>query len=43
MTPSVQREFTADLVAPVTPATHRQKKYRVAMLIGCAQDLISAM
>ncbi|MEY2408216.1 MAG: glycolate oxidase iron-sulfur subunit [Verrucomicrobiota bacterium] len=39
MTPAVQRHFTADLVAPVTPAAGT-KKYRVAMLAGCAQDLI---
>lgn len=39
MTPTVQPEFTADLVAPVTPAVG-ERKYRVAMLIGCAQDLI---
>jgi glycolate oxidase iron-sulfur subunit len=39
MTPNVQPHFTADLVAPITPAAGA-KKYRVAMLIGCAQDLI---
>jgi glycolate oxidase iron-sulfur subunit len=39
MTPTVQPEFTADMVAPVTPAIG-ERKYRVAMLIGCAQDLI---
>lgn len=39
MTPNVQPHFTADLVAPVTPAVGA-KRFRVAMLIGCAQDLI---
>ncbi|MBI3191618.1 MAG: (Fe-S)-binding protein, partial [Pedosphaera parvula] len=39
MTPDIQESFSADLIAPVTPAVG-QKRYRVAMLIGCAQDLI---
>lgn len=39
MTPDVQPAFTADLVAPVTPAVG-ERRYRVAMLVGCAQDLI---
>ena len=39
MTPTVQAKFSADLIAPVTPAVG-QKKWRVAMLTGCAQDLI---
>ena len=39
MTPTVRPEFSADLIAPVTPAA-AQKKYRVAVLTGCAQDLI---
>jgi len=38
-TPDIQPKFSADLIAPVTPAVGR-KKYRVAMLTGCAQDLI---
>jgi glycolate oxidase iron-sulfur subunit len=39
MTPDVQSRFSADLIAPITPALgHR--KYRVAMLVGCAQDLL---
>ena len=39
MTPTVQDQFSADLIAPVThPAG--SAKYRVAMLTGCAQDLI---
>jgi glycolate oxidase iron-sulfur subunit len=39
MTPTVQRDFSADLISPVTPAVG-EKKYRVAVLTGCAQDLI---
>jgi glycolate oxidase iron-sulfur subunit len=38
-TPDLQPHFSADLVARVTPAVG-PRKYRVAMLIGCAQDLI---
>lgn len=41
MTPRVEPEFTADLVGPVTPA-RGSRRYRVAMLIGCAQDLTFA-
>jgi glycolate oxidase iron-sulfur subunit len=39
MTPTIQPKFSAQLIARVTPA-RGAKKYRVAMLIGCAQDLI---
>jgi len=39
MTPTIQARFSAELIAPVTPA-RGQKRYRVAMLVGCAQDLI---
>jgi glycolate oxidase iron-sulfur subunit len=39
MTPTVQPKFSADLIAPVTPP-RGTKKYRVAVLTGCAQDLI---
>jgi len=39
MTPPVQDHFSAELIAPVTPAAGPQR-YRVAMLTGCAQDLI---
>lgn len=39
MTPQVQPRWTEGWVAPVTPAA-AQKKYKVAMLSGCAQDLI---
>ncbi len=39
MTPDLQSEVSADLIAPVTPAIG-PRRYRVAMLVGCAQDLI---
>lgn len=39
MTPTIQPKFSAELIGPVTPAQGK-RKYRVAMLIGCAQDLI---
>jgi glycolate oxidase iron-sulfur subunit len=39
MTPRVQARFSAELIPPVTPAKGA-RKYRVAMLTGCAQDLI---
>ncbi|HYE31307.1 MAG TPA: (Fe-S)-binding protein [Methylomirabilota bacterium] len=39
MTPKVQPAFSSDLIAPVTPASGA-RKYRVAVLTGCAQDLI---
>ena len=39
MTPDVQPKFSAELIAPVTPAAGA-KRYRVALLSGCAQDLI---
>lgn len=39
MTPSLQLRFSSELIRPVTPATG-PRRYRVAMLIGCAQDLI---
>ena len=39
MTPDIQPQFSADLISPVTPAAG-PRRYRVAMLIGCAQDLI---
>ncbi|HYV32330.1 MAG TPA: (Fe-S)-binding protein [Candidatus Binatia bacterium] len=39
MTPTVQPKFSAELVDPITPAVG-PKKYRVAVLTGCAQDLI---
>jgi glycolate dehydrogenase iron-sulfur subunit len=38
MTPTVCNKFSAELIAPVTPAVGA-RKYRVAMLTGCAQDL----
>ena len=39
MTPRIQPHFSAELIPPVTPA-RGTKKYRVALLTGCAQDLI---
>jgi glycolate oxidase iron-sulfur subunit len=39
MTPEIRPQFSAELIPVVTPALG-QKKYRVALLIGCAQDLI---
>jgi glycolate oxidase iron-sulfur subunit len=38
MVPTAQPKFSAELIAPVTPATGA-KRYRVAMLTGCAQDI----
>ncbi|NDE97592.1 MAG: (Fe-S)-binding protein, partial [Verrucomicrobia bacterium] len=38
-TPDIQPALSADLIAPVTPA-RGTRRYRVAMLTGCAQDLI---
>lgn len=39
MTPDIPPQFSADMIAPVTPAVG-ERKYCVAMLTGCAQDLI---
>ena len=39
MTPEIEPQFSADLIQAVTPAVG-PKRYRVAMLTGCAQDLI---
>jgi len=38
MTPAVCDKFSSELIAPVTSAAG-ERKYRVAMLTGCAQDL----
>ncbi len=38
MTPEVCAQFSAELIAPLTAAAG-EKKHRVAMLTGCAQDL----
>jgi glycolate oxidase iron-sulfur subunit len=38
ITPTAQPRFSADLIAPVTPAAS-SRKYRVAVLTGCAQDI----
>src|SRR5688572_16459622 len=39
MTPTIQPKFSADLISPVTPS-RSAKKYKVAVLTGCAQDLM---
>jgi glycolate oxidase iron-sulfur subunit len=39
MTPDIQPSFSAELISPITPSLG-PRKHRVAMLIGCAQDLI---
>lgn len=39
MTPTVQPKFSDELIDTVTPAVGA-KKYRVALLTGCAQDLL---
>lgn len=39
MTPQIQPSFSAELISPLTLASG-PRKYRVAMLVGCAQDLI---
>lgn len=39
ITPAIQPRFSADLIPPITPAIG-PRKYRVAMLTGCAQDLL---
>jgi glycolate oxidase iron-sulfur subunit len=39
MTPDIEPRFSARIIAPVTPAKG-PRRYRVAMLTGCAQDLI---
>lgn len=39
LTPKIQPKFSAELIAPVTPAIGK-KRYRVAMLVGCAQDIM---
>ena len=39
MTPTIQPKFSAEMIAPVS-APRGNKKYKVAMLTGCAQDLM---
>lgn len=39
MTPEIQPHLSAELIPPVLPAVGT-RKYRVALLTGCAQDLI---
>jgi glycolate oxidase iron-sulfur subunit len=39
MTPEMRPQLSSELIAPITPA-RGERKYRVALLTGCAQDLI---
>src|SRR5580765_496909 len=39
MTPQIQAHFSDDLIAPIT-AARGERRWRVALLTGCAQDLI---
>lgn len=39
MTPNIEPKFSAEMIAPVTAAAGT-KRYRVALLTGCAQDLM---
>jgi glycolate oxidase iron-sulfur subunit len=39
MTPTIQPQFSSEMIAPLTPA-RGDKKYRVAVLTGCAQDIM---
>lgn len=39
MTPVIQPRYSAQMISPVTPAIGA-RKYRVALLTGCAQDLM---
>jgi glycolate oxidase iron-sulfur subunit len=39
MTPTIPKRFSADLIPPVS-SSQGKPRYRVAMLTGCAQDLI---
>lgn len=39
MTPVIQANYSAAIIKETTPAVG-ERKYRVAMLVGCAQDLI---
>ena len=40
MTPSIQPKFSDELIAPRTVPEDSAPRYRVALLTGCAQDLI---
>ena len=40
MTPTIQPKFSDELIAPRTLPENKSPKYRVALLTGCAQDLI---
>lgn len=39
ITPVIQPHFSAEIIPPLTPAAV-ERRYRVALLTGCAQDLI---
>jgi glycolate oxidase iron-sulfur subunit len=39
LTPDIPPKYSSQLILPVTPA-RKAKKYRVALLTGCAQDMI---
>ncbi len=39
MTPTIEKAFSGRLISPLTPP-RGQKRYRVAVLTGCAQDLV---
>ncbi len=39
MTPNIPRKYSAALIPPILPA-RTSRRYRVALLTGCAQDLI---
>src|SRR5438270_702143 len=39
MTPQINDQFSAEMIAPLT-RSHGERRYRVALLTGCAQDLI---
>lgn len=39
MTPTIQPKFSAQWIAPVTPAAG-ERRYRVGLLTGCAQDIM---
>ena len=39
ITPQIQPSLSAEMITPITPARGEQR-YRVALLTGCAQDLI---
>lgn len=40
MTPDIPRKFSSGMICETTPARNGKRRYRVAFLTGCAQDLI---